>query len=65
MRWHAPSEGDKRIVRRFLLFPFRSEASEMVWLEWVTIEQAFECCSEGCGWANKRIVVEEAERIAK
>ena len=41
MRWELHSDKDKRIVKRFALFPV-SDGNEVVWLETYYMEQQYE-----------------------
>ena len=49
MRWKKNQDGDKRTVKRFLLFPKSlpvkdSSYEETRWLEWTTIIQFYDEC---------------------
>jgi len=55
MRKQLPINGEKRIVRKFALFPITCNSKEWAWMEWVTIEQMYYgVFSEG--WHNLRFV---------
>lgn len=69
MRWtqkekQYASNGDKRIVKRFLLFPLTLN-NETRWLEFVEIEQSYqgpywnsrnELIVSSCSWLNSKFV---------
>lgn len=40
MKWSRPYIGDTRIIRRFALFPIKTN-DEIYWLTWVTICQSW------------------------
>jgi hypothetical protein len=61
MRKLIPQHKEKRIVRRFALFP-RFTDTEWRWLEWVTIEQEYSSIWDDCssaGWYNVRFIDEK------
>lgn len=49
MRWSEPSEGDKKIVTKFLLFPLTINF-ETRWLEKATIRYKYFNYIHGGGW---------------
>jgi len=41
MRKQLPINGEKRIVRKFSLFPITCNSQEWAWMEWVNVEQMY------------------------
>ena len=49
MRFYAPVTGDKRVIRKFALFPIKINGV-IYWLEWVSIHQSYN--TKHSGWNN-------------
>lgn len=61
MRWVKWRTRDKRIVKRFALFPI-STNSEVRWLEWCTIEQIrYDQDYYLFPWQNQRFIDDESQ----
>ena len=58
MRWKIPNNGDKRIVKRFALFPIRID-NECRWLEFVYIQQFYDDFYNPYPWRNECFVDHE------
>lgn len=55
MRWNKPTQGDMRIIKRFLLLP-KTIKSEARWLEFAYIRQYYHSYN---GWMNETWVEKE------
>lgn len=68
MRFKCKDYGDRRVVKRFALFPIRlpidpdnrlKTREEVVWLETVYLVQHVECGTFGAIWENKRFATRD------
>ena len=66
MRIKLKDYGDKRVIKRFALFPIvmpinpdkpLSTKKEAIWLETVYIQQIVECGQYGKVWKNQRLAI--------
>lgn len=68
MKFKLKDYGDKRIVKRFALFPITMRVNPydrlntekvLIWLETVYIKQVVECGEFGKVWKNERLAIRD------
>ena len=68
MKFKLKDYGDKRIVKRFALFPITMRVNPydhlntekvLIWLETVYIKQVVECGAFGKVWKNERLAIRD------
>lgn len=68
MKWTKPSEGKKRVKKKFCWLP-KSDSRVVYWLEFVYVLQRYEIDSDGIfvyeRWEDEKILTKEQAMIAK